>query len=78
MEFTPEPSTVKVTPTRSGGRVVVTPPPHSNPVVTPETAEPRASEVRTTVVPSVSLPALSSEPLPSAPSPSSVEESTSP
>lgn len=66
MEFTPVPSAVKVAPTPGGGsRVVVTPPPHSNPVVTPEGVEPRVSVVGTTVVPSVSLPAVSSEPLPS-------------
>ncbi|MGW4212738.1 hypothetical protein ACWEIJ_32465 [Lentzea sp. NPDC004789] len=70
MEFAPDPvpatssSAVRVVPGRASGvRVVVTPPPHSNPVVTPESAEPRASVVETTAVPSVSLPGLSSEPL---------------
>ncbi|KJK50153.1 hypothetical protein UK23_11580 [Lentzea aerocolonigenes] len=73
MEFTPVPSAVKVAPSSSAVRVVVTPPPHSNPVVTPERAEPSASVAGTTVVPSVSLPALSSEPPSSAPSTSNVE-----
>jgi hypothetical protein len=76
MEFTPVPSAVKVAPSAGqgvGSRVVVTPPPHSNPVVTPEVVEPRESVVGTTVVPSVSLPAVSSEPLPSVGS-SAVEE----
>ena len=73
MEFTPVPSAVKVAPTRaSGSRPVVTPPPHSNPVVTPE-AEPRASVVGTTVVPSVDLPSISSQPLTSAPSSANAE-----
>jgi hypothetical protein len=68
MEFTPVPSAVKVAPSsRAGSRVVVTPPPHSNPVVTPE-GEPRTSVIGTTVVPSVDLPSISPEPLTSAPS----------
>ncbi|MGW6937318.1 hypothetical protein ACWGE0_45220 [Lentzea sp. NPDC054927] len=73
MEFTPGPSSVKVTPSRpSVGRVVVTPPPHSNPVVTPEggeareVGEARVSVVGTTVVPSVSVPEVSGEVVPSA------------
>ncbi|NKE56207.1 hypothetical protein FXN61_04950 [Lentzea sp. PSKA42] len=75
MEFTPASSVVKVSPSRpSSPRPVVIPPPHSNPVVTPEAAEPRISVAGTTVVPTVSLPTLSSEPAPSAPSSSGPTE----
>ena len=76
MEYTPVPSAVKVAPSSrpSTGRPVVTPPPHSNPVVPPETAQPGASVVATTVMPSVSLPTLSSEPLPAPPSSSAPTE----
>ncbi|WP_143027816.1 hypothetical protein [Lentzea albidocapillata] len=35
----------------AGGHLVVTPPPHSNPVVTPEVVPPRESVVGTTVMP---------------------------
>ncbi|WP_144065657.1 hypothetical protein [Lentzea albidocapillata] len=35
----------------AGGHPVVTPPPHSNPVVTPEVVSPRESVVGTTVMP---------------------------
>ncbi|MGW6447841.1 hypothetical protein [Lentzea sp. NPDC055074] len=35
----------------AGGRLEVRPPPHSNPVVTPEVATPRESVVGTTVAP---------------------------
>lgn len=60
MEFTPVPSAVRVAPApSSGGRVVVTPPPHSNPVVRPEVVEPSVSVAETTAVPSVSLPSVS-------------------
>jgi len=70
MEFSPTTasSAVRVVQGRPSGvsgasAVRVTPPPHSNPVVAPERAEPSASAVETTAVPSVSLPSLSSEPL---------------
>src|SRR5690349_21029432 len=54
MEFSPGPSApaaVRLTPTPSGGPAVVTPPPHSNPVVTPEAETPRESVAGTTAVP---------------------------
>jgi hypothetical protein len=71
MEFTPVPSAVKVAPGRTSSvrppsvRPVVAPPPHSNPVVTPNGGETRESVVATTVVPSVSLPSLSTSVSPS-------------
>ncbi|RAS60176.1 hypothetical protein C8D87_11271 [Lentzea atacamensis] len=77
MEFTPVPSAVRVAPSgRPSGRPVVTSPPHSNPVVTPEVEreEPRVSVVGTTVVPSVSLPSLSSSAVSGSPSSSVVVE----
>ncbi len=74
MEFTPAPSAVRVAPRSTTGRPT-SPPPHSNPVVRPEAAEPRDDADGNAVMPSVPLPSLT--PVPSMPLTNSPEPSAS-